>query len=436
MTTRNIEVDLMARVEGEGALEVVVDKGEVKDVRLKIFEAPRFFEAFLKGRHYSEVPDIVARICGICPVAYQMSAVHAIESAFGMEVSETVRKLRRLLYCGEWIESHSLHVYMLHAPDFLGLDSGLELARSEPEILRRGLRLKKVGDRILTVLGGRAVHPVSVCIGGFTRLPQTNELRSLLDELHWAREAAKETLAWVAGFEMPDLSPGYTFAALSGNVYPMNEGAITVSRDGTAHDMSCASDGFEGHFKERQAPYSTAMQCLLDEKPYLVGPMARLNLNAASLRPVVREALAEAGVELPLVNPYHAIIARSAEVLQAVDEAIELIEDYEGLGTGPGEPYRPVTPKESVGTAVTEAPRGMLYHRYALDADGRVVEANIVPPTSQNQARMEADLWQMIPSILSLSDEALAAACERVIRCYDPCISCATHFLRLKRVAA
>ena len=421
--TRTIAIGTIARVEGEGALRVTVKNGEVCDVELRIFEPPRYFEAFLVGRHYAEVPDIVARICGICPVAYQMSAVHAIEQAFGVQVSGPLRELRRLLYCGEWIESHALHVYMLHAPDFLGYPSGIEMAKDHRDAVTRGLKLKKAGNRLLTLLGGRSVHPVSVKVGGFSRVPTRHDLQGLTDELLWARDAAVETVRWVAGFEKPAFRQDYTVAALAPeNEYPFNEGPIKSN-----HGLHIDARHFEELSVERQVAYSTALQSTLDGGSYLAGPMARLQLNAARLSPVAKLAWEETGVGLPILNPFNAIVARSVEILFAVEEALRVIQAY----NPPQEPSVPVTPRAGVGMACTEAPRGLLYHRYAVDQDGIIREAKIVPPTSQNQRRIEDDLRAFVPQVLHLSTKEAALACERIIRCYDPCISCATHFLRL-----
>jgi sulfhydrogenase subunit alpha len=422
-STRTISVGAIARVEGEGALRVTVKDGEVRDVELRIFEPPRYFEAFLVGRHYSEVPDIVARICGICPVAYQMSAVHAIEQIFGLRVDGALRDLRRLLYCGEWIESHALHVYMLQAPDFLGYESGLAMAKDHPAVVTRGLRLKKAGNAIMTLLGGRSVHPVSVKVGGFSRVPSRRELEDLTAELLWARDAAVETVRWVATFDYPEFAPDYTFVALRhADEYPFNEGRIVA-----ANGLDIPADEFERHFIEHQVAYSNALHCTLRGLPYLVGPLARVNLNHDRLPPSVRQVLADTGLPLPLRNPFHGIIARSVEILYALEESLRLIQQYEP----PFVPALPVSVRSGTGTACTEAPRGILYHRYRVDNEGIVREAKIVPPTSQNQGRIEQDLRQFMPRLLNLSNEDASLACERVIRCYDPCISCATHFLRL-----
>jgi len=421
--TRTIAVGTIARVEGEGALRVTVKGNAVQDVELRIFEPPRFFEAFLQGRRYDEVPDIVARICGICPVAYQMSAVHALEQIFGLRVEGPLRDLRRLLYCGEWIESHALHIYLLQAPDFLGYDSGIAMAKDHASVVERGLRIKKAGNAIMTLVGGRSVHPVSVKVGGFSRLPRRNELDALKDELSWARDAAIETVRWVATFDVPEFAPNYTFVALHHpDEYPLNEGRIVVFGD-----MDIAVDEFEEYFTEHQVAYSNALHCTFQGAPYLVGPLARLNINAERLPPPVRQVLADTGLSLPLRNPFHGIVARSVEMLYALEESLRLIDRYEF----PSVPSPPVTVQAGVGMACTEAPRGILYHRYRVDGDGVIREAKIVPPTSQNQGRIEEDLRQFIPRVLHHSNEEASLACERVIRCYDPCISCATHFLKL-----
>ena len=304
--TRTINVDMVARVEGEGALHVTVKDGAIQDVQLRIFEPPRFFEAFLQGRHYSEVPDIVARICGICPVAYQMSAVHAIESIFGVKVDGALRDLRRLLYCAEWMESHTLHIYMLHGPDFLGFESGIEMAKQYPDIVKRGLRLKKAGNDLLALLGGRSVHPVSVKVGGFSKVPSIKDFDKIQEDLLWARDAALDTVKWVAGFDFQDPEQDYTFVSLrSSTEYPMNEGRIASSR---GLDVPAAE--FERHFTERQVSYSHALQCTLNGASYFVGPLARLHLNHERLPTVAKQAIEASGLRLPLKRASTGTVAR------------------------------------------------------------------------------------------------------------------------------
>jgi coenzyme F420-reducing hydrogenase alpha subunit len=423
--TRTIRVAYLARVEGEGGLTIRVRDGAVTGVQLRIFEPPRFFEAFLRGRAFGEAPDITARICGICPVAYQMSAVHALEAALGVRVEGALRVLRRLLYCGEWIESHALHVYLLHAPDFLGYPDAVRMAADHRDVVQRGLQLKKAGNEIMALLGGREIHPINVRVGGFYRVPTRAELRPLAERLRWARDAALETVRWVAGFDFPDFAPDYEFVALRHpDEYPMNEGRI-VSSGG----LDIAARDYDANFVEEQVPHSNALHSTLrGGGPYLVGPLARYALNFDRLSPLAKEAAHAAGLGPVVRNPFRSIVVRAIEVLWACDEALRLIAAYEP----PSRPAVDVAPRAATGHAATEAPRGLLYHRYRLDAAGVIVDAKIVPPTSQNQKRIEEDIASFVAPRLGLPAERLTWACEQAVRNHDPCISCATHFLTVR----
>lgn len=421
---RTIKVDYLARVEGEGALYIKIKDDQVTDVQLKIFEPPRFFEALLRGRSYGEAPDITARICGICPVAYQMSAVHAMEDTFGITVPEPIRALRRLIYCGEWIESHVLHIYMLHAPDFLGYADAIQMARDHPEIVQRGLQLKKVGNALVTQLGGREIHPVNVRVGGFYKAPSKRELAALVEPLQRARDAALETVRWAATLTFPDFERDYEFVALRhADDYPFNEGRLVSN-----HGLDIAVQDYNTHFVETHVAHSTALHSVLRARgAYLVGPLARYNLNFDRLSPLAQEAARTAGLSPVCTNPFQSIIVRSVEVLYACDEALRLIEAYEM----PDQPAVSIEPRAATGHACTEAPRGILYHRYQVDEQGLIREAQIVPPTSQNQKTIEDDLRAFVPPHLALSKAALTWQCEQAVRNYDPCISCSTHFLTL-----
>ena len=425
MATRTIKVDYLARVEGEGALKVVVRNGAVESAELSIFEPPRFFEAFLRGRAFTEAPDITARICGICPVAYQMSAVHAMENALGVTVGGPLRALRRLIYCGEWIESHTLHIYMLHAPDFLGYAGAIDMAREHGDAVRRGLALKKAGNEIISLVGGREIHPINVRVGGFYRTPHRRELAPLAEQLKWARDSALETVRWAAGFDFPDRDRDYEFIALRhADEYPFNEGRIVSNRG-----LDIVPAAYDDHFEEIHVERSTALHaCVRGRGSYLCGPLARYSLNFDRLSPVAQQAAREAGLGPTCTNPYRSIVVRAVEVLYACDEALRIIAAYE-------EPDRPavaIEPRAGTGHGATEAPRGLLYHRYRLNDDGSIAEARIVPPTSQNQASIEEDLRGFIGGFLDLPDEQLRHRCEQTVRNYDPCISCSTHFLRLE----
>ena len=421
---RTIRTDYLARVEGEGAMTIRLHDGRVEHVELRIFEPPRFFEALLRGRSFLEAPDITARICGICPVAYQMSAVQAMEDLCGVTIPEPLRMLRRILYCGEWIESHALHVYMLHAPDFLGYESAIELARDAPAAVERGLALKRTGNEVMTLVGGREVHPINVRVGGFYRAPTRRELGTLVEPLERAREAALETVRWTSGFEFPDREVECELVALSDPVdYAIERGRVVSD-----HGLDIAPSQYDEHFVEEHVERSNALHSRRrDGGTYLCGPLARYALNGERLTPLSLEAARDAGLEQPCRNPFRSIVVRSVELVYACDEALRLIAAYEE----PDAPAVPVEPSAGVGFGVTEAPRGLLYHRYRIDDEGTILDAKIVPPTSQNQLAIEDDLRAVVGRYAAFADEELRAVCEQTIRNYDPCISCATHFLTL-----
>jgi sulfhydrogenase subunit alpha len=421
----DFSVHQLTRVEGEGRLSMTVSDGVVRGVQLEIFEAPRYFERLVVGRTPDEVIDIVARICGICPVAYQMSAVHAFERLFDIRLDPEVRRLRRLFYCGEWIESHALHIYLLHAPDFLGYPSAVELAGDHPAVVERGLRLKRLGNRIVAILGGRPIHPVSVRVGGFSRAPRRAELEELRRALPDAIRDAQETVRWAAGLVPPSYSRQPRLVSLRHpDEYPMNEGRI-VSSDGLDLDPA----DWRAAFEERQVPWSNALQAVShDGVPYLLGATARVALAGSSLHPLAAAALRASGVgEEMATNVFRSIVARAVELLHALAEAADIVDAYRE----PDAPLVAGRPRPGIAAWATEAPRGLLFHRYEVDDDGLIADAQIVPPTSQNQAAIEQDLRLFAPSVLDLPHAEATLRLEQLIRSYDPCISCATHYLDL-----
>jgi sulfhydrogenase subunit alpha len=426
MKNRVIKVDTLARVEGEGGIFIKIVDGKITDTKVRIYEPPRFFEAFLRGRSYAEAPDITARICGICPVAYQMSAVHAMEDAFGVEIEGQLRELRRLLYCGEWIESHVLHVFMLHAPDFLGYEDALLLAKDKPDLVRMALRMKKIGNEIVNVVGGREIHPINVRVGGFYRLPARSELNALVADLQWGRDRAVETAKLVATLEFPALEMDYEYVALQHpSEYPM-----LGSRIATRRGLNIAVREYEFHFEERHIGHSNALHSVeKGQGHYHVGPLARYNLNFDKLSPLARQIANEVGVAPPIMNPFRSIIVRAIETIHAYDLALQIIAEYEP----PPEPFVPVTPVPGIGFGASEAPRGMLYHRYRLDDDGAIMDAKIVPPTAQNLGTIEDDLRKFVTANVDMEREQLTWKAEQAVRNYDPCISCATHFVTIER---
>ncbi|WP_437768470.1 nickel-dependent hydrogenase large subunit [Sorangium sp. So ce764] len=496
--TRTIAIDYLARVEGEGSLTLVIEDGRAKEARLSIFEPPRFFEAFLRGRGYAEAPDITSRICGICPVAYITSACRAMEDALGIELGPELCALRRLLYCGEWIESHALHVFLLHAPDFLGYPDAVAMARDHRDWVAKGLAIKKAGNAVLALLGGREIHPVNARVGGFYSAPSRAELTRLLPELRAGRERTRACLSWMATLPCPELERPYEFVALrSDDVYAIAEGRLVSSGglDIEVHD-------YDACFVEEHASWSTALRSRIrgsgrrappgdpepraldqgsgrrappgdpepraldqgsgrrappgdpepraldqgsgrrappgDPEPrtsghgsgsYLCGPLARFNLSFDRLLPEVQDAARTAGLAVPCRNPFRSLLVRLVEILQAFEESIRIIEAY----APPPAPFvAPPAVRAGTGYGGSEAPRGFLYHRYTLDAEGTILDAKIVPPTSQNQLSIEEDLCALSPSLASLPLREATARAEQAVRNHDPCISCATHFLTLR----
>lgn len=423
-TKKEINIPVLARVEGEGALDLQIRNKKITQLNLRIYEPPRLFEKFLEGREPNEVIDAVARICGICPVAYQMSAVHAIEQVFKMKTNQWIHAMRRLFYCGEWMESHGIHIHMLAAPDFLGYSSVIAMAKDYPEIVKRGMRLHTLGMELMSLLGKRSVHPVGACVGGFFYAPKVKEVKRLLKSFEENLSLAEELLKWSLSLPFPQYSQEFISVSLrQPNEYPMNIGRIVSS-----HGLNIDIKEFEQHFKESQVPYSTALHCQLNGESYLVGPLARVNLNFDLLPEQIKKMIAQADIQFPSSNMFHSIVARCIEVYYAMIEAIRIMQDY----IYSDHSQVTMTPQAGVGFGCTEAPRGLLWHRYEFTDDGLVKSSKIVPPTSQNQGRIEEDLRNTLESYgLDRSNEELRLKSEMVVRNYDPCISCSTHFLTI-----
>ena len=422
---RQLRIPLLGRVEGRGALDLDIEEGRIAALRLRLLDPPRLFERLLEGYGYDQAVDAVARICGLCPVAYQLTAVRAFERLFGVEPSPWARAMRRVLHCGEWLHSHALQINLLAAPDFLGAADALGMAARHPAALQRGLQLHALGADLVRLLGGRAIHPVGLRVGGFHRAPPVAEVTPLVDRLAIAIPAAEELVRWTASFDFPaDVQPFTSVALGHPHEYAMGAGRIQ-SGDG----LDVAIGRFEEEIEVFQVPHSTALHARLDGRPYLVGPLARLNLNFRELPPAVRVVLDTLPIPVPSHNMFHSVVARAVELLLAVREAHRLLVDYEP----PAQPATPVHPAAGTAVAATEAPRGLLWMRFEVDSRGMVRHARILPPTAQNQERCEEDLRNALERFgLGRSDEDLQRHAERVIRNYDPCLPCAAHALRLR----
>ena len=424
MGERVLQVDALARVEGEGALYVKLKCDAIEKVEFRIFEPPRFFEAFLQGRDGHEAPDITSRICGICPIAYIMGASQAMEQALGVSVTPGIHELRRLIYCGEWIQSHVLHAAMLHAPDFLGLHDAIKIAEVNPDLVKTALRLKKIGNSLMEVVGGRSVHPVNTRVGGFYSAPDKAKVKALLPELEWGIQAARDVALAFAEFHFPDDEHDYTFVSLKDpDTYAICEGRLVSNRG-----LDIAVEDFNDHFYEEHVDRSNALHGhMKDGSPYLVGPLARYANNYDRLSDGAKETAEMCGLGRVVTNQYKSILVRMVETQYALEEAARIVRGY----AEPTPSFVEAPPRAGVGHGCTEAPRGICYHNYSLDDEGRITHAQIVPPTSQNQPQIEADLTRVVAANLDMADADLKWRCEQTIRNYDPCISCATHFLKL-----
>lgn len=423
---KTIKINYLARVEGEGGFLIEIKDGRLERLNVHIFEAPRFFEAFLKGRNYSDIIDFTARICGICPIAYQMSAVHAIEKIFEVTVTDPIKDLRRLIYCGEWISSHSLHIYLLQGPDFYDLESAWS-SKEYLSIAKRGLRFKKLGNEILTLIGGRSVHPVSIVVGGFSSAPRKKDLLNLRDALRSAYEESLEGIKWASNLSFNDNLMDSEFVSLvHSEEYPLNYGTVASNKG-----LNVSQDEILEIIQEHQVQHSTALHSGIKRDnsiaPYIVGPISRLNLNHDRLPSEIKDVLKESGIELPLKNTHMSIVARSVELSYAFYEAIRLIEKYEDIE----KPVVDFKPKEGEATWITEAPRGMLIHHYKIDSSGNVKSCRLIPPTSQNMAHIEKDIANFVIQNINKSSEYLKREVEKIIRSYDPCISCSVHIVKV-----
>jgi len=430
---RQVIVDTgpLARVEGEGSLSITSDGTRAPEVRLNIFEPPRFFEGFLRGRRVEEVPDIVSRICGICPVAYQISSLNAFEGLFAVEVDEQVKRLRRVLYYGEWIESHALHVYMLAAPDFLRAPDVVTLAQKDPKLVKEALALKRLGNEIMSAIGGREIHPVSLRLGGMYKAPPKRGLTELVPELERLRNSVEKMVGFVSSLDKPLLERESTLVSLHDPQRYAIDGGEVISNRG----LRISPSAFEENFEEHQVPYSNALHSRTkDGGSYLVGPMARFNLNFEQLNSVAKGMAKDLGLVPPLNDPFQSIVVRALEIVHSLEEVAAEIREY-------AEPARSSVPykvKQGACYGVSEAPRGILYHSYVVNSRGQVERAKIVPPTAQNQARIEDDVRLLAPTIMKSDAREARRLSEMTVRNYDPCISCATHFLKLdiRRVPA
>jgi len=414
---KKIEVDYLARVEGETSIVVRLD--HARPIKLKIFEPPRFFEGFLVGRKYDEVGDIVSRICGICPVSHMTTAIQAVENAMGIDVSQQTRILRKLMCISQIIASHLIHLYMLAMPDYYGCAGVVDMQRRFRKEIARLIKMKEVINELTGLIGGRALHPVTHIPGGFTAIASQDRFASIVKKLTQIRPLAKEVVKDVARFDVPDLHCNCEYVALGDETeYAINEGRI-ISTKG----LNIAVEDYRRTFSESQVSYAFAKKSTIPGRPsFMVGALARLNNKFDKLQPQTKALARQIEFEVPNRNPFNNNLAQSLEVVDGVDRCIKLIES----NTFEDEDFR-VKIRPGEGSSATEAPRGLLFHSYKINRKGVVEQANIVTPTSHNFQNIEKDLKKLVEENKGSSRDQIRLLCEQLVRAYDPCFSCSVH---------
>ncbi len=427
MHTLDIDMKNITKIEGHANLSLKVRNGAVEAVRFSPYENNRFFEKIIVGRHYSEAPGMVARICGFCSAAHLLTAIEACENALGIEVSDQTAKLRELLAIGGAIVSHSLHLYFLALPDYLKVSSALELSESKHGLLHQALRIKKAGTTLQERIGGRALHMLSPCIGGFAKLPSKEDLLAAEKALEAARKDVLEAIGLFASLK-PQLNYGRScdYLAVAGKKYSLLYGNVFESSG-----VTIPAERYKRYLHEISVPYSTSKQVEFQGRSFMVGALARMNLNSSEMQRSVKKQVKKHGLEFPSQSPYDNNLAQAIELLQFVDSSLEIINGIKIRSEKPRQPAKHTTGMRT-GVAISEAPRGTLFHEYALNSSGRIANAHIIVPTSQNSRRIEDDLRGFVPKILHKPKREIVLDIEKLIRAYDPCISCATHFLRVK----
>ena len=425
---KSIVIDHISRVEGHGGITVNIKDGEVTDINMDIFEGPRFFEALVVGRTYDEVAPILMRICAICSAAHTAASLMAVENAFGVTVSPQTRLLRELLVQGGNIESHALHLFCLAIPNFLGYPSAIALASDHLQEVKTGLELKKLGNTLQEVIGGRAIHPVNAIAGGFGRIPTREELSDLKEKLKSGLEQCLVGIDLMSSLQMPDFcaSPNVYAALLpDGPGYSLFGKQIGLSVGGTKKVSM-----YKEICKERVVPHSNAKQSWFEDKPFAVGALARIALNGKKLSGEAKNAKERLGLEALPENFLYNNAAQAVEMIYSMERSIEIIDELLRLGIKEERPAE-VRTRAGTGTGAVEAPRGTLYHNYSFDEKGRLTEADIVTPTAQNLANIEKDLCISVKNLTDEPKESLVSKLEMVVRAYDPCISCAVHLVEI-----
>jgi sulfhydrogenase subunit alpha len=427
-TNLNIEVTPLPRVEGHGDLVLNVKDKKIEKLQMRIPESPRFFEAMLVGRNYTEPSQITSRICGICSVAHTFTSVKATEAAFGVKVNDQIIKLRKIVNIGEFVQSNSLHVYFLAAPDFLGIGSVLPLLESNPALVNIAVKIKKIGNEIVRIIGGRAIHPITTIVGGFTKLPSADDLlriREMMVSIYPDVETSAKVLKTL---KIPDFERETEYISLSDKTdYAFYDGDIKSSEGWTIKPID-----YLYKITERVVQHSTGKHCRATRDSYMVGALSRFNNNYHLLSDNAKAYAEELGLKAPCYNTYMINIAQFVDIVHCADETIRLIDELLAEGLDESKAMVEVNPRAGRGVGAVEAPRGLLIHDYTYNEEGKVTKANLIIPTNMNYANIELDMKQLVPAIIEKTEDEIRLACEMLIRAYDPCISCSTHLLNVK----
>jgi sulfhydrogenase subunit alpha len=415
---KKITLDHITKIEGHAKLHIQVKDNKIKKCELQIFEGSRYFEGILKGKHYTDLPDITSRICGVCSVAHTLASIKAIEAAFNVKVSEQTKLLRELLIIGGILQSHAMHLYFLVLPDYFGCGSALQLAKKEPILVKRALLIKRTCNNLVATIAARDVHPISAIPGGFTRLPEQSKLNTLIKDLRLIRSDAEQTVKLFKELEYPEFEKQSDKFALTGSSYFYSDKIISCKGN-----LCIPTNDYELHFKEYFKSGSTAEFSRRKGKSYMVGALARTTVNKNLLLTCKNEV-----ISLNENNPYHNNVAQAIEICEGLNQAIRILENIKLKE----EEVKEIIPKSNTGVGALEAPRGILFHKYKFNKKGICKFANITTPTTQNLPHLEEAIKQLVPTILDRKEEEIKLEIEKLIRAYDPCISCSTHFLELK----
>ncbi len=423
----NIEVSPLPRVEGHGDLVLNVKNKTIEKLQVRIPESPRFFEAMLVGRPYTEPSHITSRICGICSVAHTFTSLKATEAALDVKLNDSIIKLRKLVNYGECIQSHCLHVYFLAVPDFLGIGSVLPLVEINPAVVNIAIKMKKIGNEMVRVLGGRAIHPITTVVGGFTKLPTVEELHYLKDMLVSLYPDLETSLNVLKTLKIPDFERETEYISIyDKDEYALYDGDLKSSDGWIIKPLD-----YLDKLTEKVVEHSTGKHCSASRDSFMVGSLARTNNNFSQLTDNAKTYAAELGLKSPCYNTFMNNIAQFVEIVHCVDDSIKIINSVLESGLDKDKSMVKVKPKAGRGVGIVEAPRGSLIHDYTYDDEGRILKANLIIPTNMNYANIEKDLYALVPTIMEKSEDEIRLGCEMMIRAYDPCISCSTHFLEV-----